>query len=165
MYLPSSPSFRSLHCYPHQILLSHLLSVSHSCSLLCLVWWHDVTLFVYFDCYSTYYIHSVTFTQYIHPPAFVEVPVYVSPQRWSAQWVEPPCGAEPRIELGPESRRTISTELRRTPAPSCYFLTFPLLSCCFFSFPVFPWLFLNFPALSCPFLSFLSFFVRSYHFL
>jgi hypothetical protein len=40
-------------------------------------WWHDATLFVYFDIYISQYIHSITFIQYIHPSPFAEVPLHL----------------------------------------------------------------------------------------
>jgi hypothetical protein len=36
--------------------------------------------------------------QYIHPSPFAEASLHF---RIQAQWETPPCGAEPRIELGP----------------------------------------------------------------
>ncbi len=39
------------------------------------VWWHDVTLFVYFSYFITY-IHSITFIQYIYPSPFAEASLH-----------------------------------------------------------------------------------------
>jgi hypothetical protein len=47
------------------------------------VWWQDATLFVYFS----YFFITYTLSPSLH--------------RLKAQWEDPPCGAEPRIELGP----------------------------------------------------------------
>ncbi len=75
-------------------------------------------LFIFHSLYHTYN-HPITFIQYIRRG------LSPSPHRLTAQWDRPPCGAEPRIELGPafqqadalptEPRRTV-TEPRRTVA-------------------------------------------------
>jgi hypothetical protein len=55
-------------------------------------------------------MHSITF---IHRHSSGLSP---SPHRLQAQWVMPPCGAEPRIELGPALQQAdvLPTEPRRT---------------------------------------------------
>jgi hypothetical protein len=84
------------------------------------VWWQDATLFCLFFIFLYHtYIHT------IHLSVAIRWGLSPSPHRLKAQWEDPPCGAEPRIELGPalqqadalptEPRRTI-TEPRRTPS-------------------------------------------------
>jgi hypothetical protein len=68
-------------------------------------------------------IHSLNHIYTIHLSVAIRWGLSPSPHRLKAQWEDPPCGAEPRIELGPalqqadalptEPRRTI-TEPRRT---------------------------------------------------
>jgi hypothetical protein len=53
------------------------------------IWWHDATLFDYFD--IIYYIHSIHHIQTVHSSIVI--------RRSSSP--SPPCFAEPRIELGP----------------------------------------------------------------
>ncbi len=63
------------------------------------VWWQDATLFVYF----ILYIHTFTFNHIhtIHLSIAIRRGLSPSPHRLQTQWEKPPCGAEPRIELGP----------------------------------------------------------------
>jgi hypothetical protein len=58
----------------------------------------DATLFVYF---SYTYIHSFNHIHTIHLSIAIRWGHSPSPHRLKAQWEDPPCGAEPRIELGP----------------------------------------------------------------
>jgi hypothetical protein len=84
--------------------------------------WQDATLFVYFSNFFSTYIHSFHIHT-IHLSVAIHWGLSPSPHRFKAQWEDPPCGAEPRIELGPalqqagvlptEPPRTI-TEPRRT---------------------------------------------------
>jgi hypothetical protein len=62
------------------------------------------------------YIHTITFIQYIYPSPFAEASLHPFLHRLLAQWGEPPCGAEPRIELGPALQQAdaLPTEPRRT---------------------------------------------------
>ncbi len=150
MFPPSSPSFRSLRCFPHQILLSHLLSVSHSYPLLYFRHGGMILLFLFILIfYSTWHIHSITFTQNFHSLPFAEVPLYLL-IAGSGQLSGKNLGGVPSRELN--SSLWKPTHYQPTPLPHhyWYFTSFPFLSCCFLSSPVLPWLFLNFPALSCP---------------
>jgi hypothetical protein len=80
-------------------------------------------LFIFDIFYTIHtFIHSITFIQYIYPSPFAEASLhFLIACLLSGE--TPPCGAKPRIELGPalqqadalptEPRRTI-TEPRRT---------------------------------------------------
>ncbi len=63
------------------------------------VWWHDATLFVYFSYF--YNIHSYNHIHTIHLSVAIRRGLSPFLHRFYAQWKTPPCGAEPRIELGP----------------------------------------------------------------
>ncbi len=80
------------------------------------VWWHDATLLVYFSYFITYihtFIQSHSYNTFIRRHS-------LRPLSISSSLVcsvgEPPCGAEPRIELGPALQQAdaLPTELRRT---------------------------------------------------
>jgi hypothetical protein len=62
-----------------------------------------------------YHIHTFIQSQYIHPSPFAEASLHFF-IALSAQWGKPPCGAEPRIELGPALQQAdaLPTEPRRT---------------------------------------------------
>jgi hypothetical protein len=62
-----------------------------------------------------YNIHTFIQSQYIHPSPFAEASLHVF-IAFSAQWGKPPCGAEPRIELGPALQQAdaLPTEPRHT---------------------------------------------------
>jgi hypothetical protein len=62
------------------------------------VWWPYATLFSFIFLYTIQYIHSYNHTSFIHKHSLR--PISISSQL-SAQWAEPPWGAEPRFELGP----------------------------------------------------------------
>jgi hypothetical protein len=47
------------------------------------------------------YIHSFNHIHTIHLSITIRWGLSPSPHRLKAQWEDPPCGAEPRIELGP----------------------------------------------------------------
>jgi hypothetical protein len=80
-------------------------------------------LFLFIFSYFFYNIHSFNHIHTIHLSIAIRWGLSPSPHCLKAQWEDPPCGAEPRIELGPalqqadalptEQRRTI-TEQRRT---------------------------------------------------
>jgi hypothetical protein len=75
-------------------------------------WWHDATLFVYFDIlYFT--VHSFHHIHTIHSPIAIRRGSSPSPHRWSAQREKPSLGAEPRIELAPALQQidALPTEL------------------------------------------------------
>jgi hypothetical protein len=76
------------------------------------VWWQDATLLFIF---IFYHIHTFIQSQYIHPSPFAEASLHFF-IALSAQWGKPPCGAEPRIELGPALQQAdaLPTEPRRT---------------------------------------------------
>jgi hypothetical protein len=54
--------------------------------------------------FSSKYIHSITFIQYIHPSPLAEVALYISSSLVSSMG-KPPLGAELGIELGPDLKR------------------------------------------------------------
>ncbi len=76
------------------------------------VWWQDATLFL-FIFHIFYNIH--TFIQ-SHLSVAIRRGLSPSPHRFSALWGKPPCGAGPRIELGPALQQAdaLPTEPRRT---------------------------------------------------
>ncbi len=89
------------------------------------------TLFIYFVFFNTYipnHIHTMILIPYFHPSPFAEASLhFLIALVLSGE--KPPCGAKPRIELGPalqqadalptEPRRTI-TEPRRTKTEPLY---------------------------------------------
>ncbi len=79
------------------------------------VWWQDATLFVYFSYFITF-IHSFNHIHTIHLSIAFRWGLSPFLHRLSAQWERPPCGAEPRIELGPALQQAdaLPTEPRRT---------------------------------------------------
>jgi hypothetical protein len=70
-------------------------------------------LFIFHIFFFTY-IHSFNYIHTIH--LFIAIPLGLSqfPHRLYAQWETPPCGAEPRIELGPYCKPTLPTVSRPT---------------------------------------------------
>jgi len=77
---------------------------------------------ILFLIFSSTYIHSITFIQYIHPSPLAEVPLHLL-IAGHLKWEKPPWGAEPGIELGlalkqadalPFELCRILTELRRS---------------------------------------------------
>ncbi len=70
-------------------------------------------LFIFHILYILTFIQS----QFIHPSPFAEASPFL--HRLYAQWGRPPCGAEPRIELGPALQQAdaMPTEPRRTIIP------------------------------------------------
>jgi hypothetical protein len=57
-------------------------------------------LFLFIFCILRFtYIHLITFIQYIYPSPFAEVYLHIFIAGSSVG--KPPCGAEPKIELGP----------------------------------------------------------------
>jgi hypothetical protein len=71
--------------------------------------------FVYFHIFITY-IHSFNHIHTIHSSVVIRWGLSPSAHRLKAQWEDPPCGAEPRIELGPALQQAgaLPTEPRRT---------------------------------------------------
>jgi hypothetical protein len=63
------------------------------------VWWQDATLFVYFSDFITY-IQSHSNNMYIYPSPFTGASLHLL-IACKLSWKNLPCGAEPRIELGP----------------------------------------------------------------
>ncbi len=75
-------------------------TVSKKHRIILKVWWQNSTLFVYFSYFITSDIHSITFIQYFYPPLFAEASqIFLIAFMLSGG--KPPCGAGPRIELGP----------------------------------------------------------------
>jgi hypothetical protein len=73
-------------------------------------------LFLFIFIFLRYtYIHLITFIQYICPSPFAEVSLHLF-IALKLSGKEPPCGAEPRIELGLALQQAdaLSTEQRRT---------------------------------------------------
>ncbi len=70
-----------------------------NCANILKVWWHDATLFVYFSYLSN--IHSFNHIHTIHISVAIRWGLSPYLHRLKAKWEKPPCGAEPRIELGP----------------------------------------------------------------
>jgi hypothetical protein len=70
-------------------------------------------IFIFYNIHT--YIHTITFIQYIYPSPFAEASLHFF-IACVAQWGEPPCGAEPRIELGPALQQAdaLPTEPRHT---------------------------------------------------
>jgi hypothetical protein len=83
------------------------------------VWWQDATLFVYFSYFFYFllhtYIHSFNHIHTIHLSIAIRGGLSPSPHCLKAQWEDPPCGAEPGIELGPALQQAdaLPTEPRR----------------------------------------------------
>jgi hypothetical protein len=70
--------------------------------------------FVYFSYFFIHtYIHSLNHIHTIHLSIAIR---WGLSHRLKAQWENPPCGAEPRIELGPALQQAdaLPTEPRRT---------------------------------------------------
>jgi hypothetical protein len=66
-----------------------------------MVWWQDATLFVYFIFYNIgTYIHSFNHIHTLHLSVMIRRGLSPFPHCMEAQLEKPPCGAEPRIELG-----------------------------------------------------------------
>jgi hypothetical protein len=75
-------------------------------------------------CHSFWFIFHIFFITYIHSFNHIHT-IYISvairwglspsPHRLKAQWEDPPCGAKPRIELGPALQQAdaLPTEPRR----------------------------------------------------
>jgi hypothetical protein len=66
------------------------------------------------------FIHSITFIHYIYPSLFAEVSLhFLIASLLSGE--TPPCGAEPRIELGPALQQAgaLPTVPRRTKVTNC----------------------------------------------
>ncbi len=63
-----------------------------------------------------HYIHSFNHIHTIHLSIAIRWGLSPSPHRLKAQWEDPPCGAELRIELGPALQQAdaLPTEPRRT---------------------------------------------------
>jgi hypothetical protein len=89
------------------------------------VWWQDAILFVYFSNFYNIciYIHSFNHIHTIHFSLANRWGLSPIPHWLYAQWETPPCGAEPRIELGPAlqqadaPRRTMNEPRRTINAP------------------------------------------------
>jgi hypothetical protein len=61
-------------------------------------------------------MHSFNHIHTIHLSIAIRWDLSPSPHRLKAQWEDPPCDAEPRIELGPALQQAdaLPTEPRRT---------------------------------------------------
>jgi hypothetical protein len=75
---------------------------------------HSFCLFFIF--FFITYIHSFNHIQTIHLSIAIRWGLSPSPHRLKAQWEDPPCAAEPGIELGPALQQAdaLPTEPRRT---------------------------------------------------
>ena len=74
-------------------------------------------LFIFHIFYNIHaFIQSFTISHTIHLSVAIRWGLSPSPHRLKAQWEDPPCGAEPRIELGPALQQAdgLPTEPRRT---------------------------------------------------
>jgi hypothetical protein len=114
-----------LYCF-HQLISQHFsgecLGSFLAGTKILKVLWQDATLFVYFSYFNIFYsihtfIHSITFIQY-NTIQSIAIRRGLSPflHCFLAQWEKPPCGAEPRIELGPALQQAdaLPTEPSRT---------------------------------------------------
>jgi hypothetical protein len=78
------------------------------------VWWPYATLFAFIFLYTIQYIHScIIHSSFIHKHSLRPISIF---SQLSAQWAEPPWGAEPRFELGPALQKAsaLPTEPRCT---------------------------------------------------